>query len=292
MTNRIIFGDNLPILQGLPASSVDCVYLDPPWATGKVQKRVYTRTERSEIGDRTGFQGERYQTEKIGASAFDDSLTGDAYLDFLRPRLIELHRILKPTGTLYFHGDWHAIHYVKVMLDGIFGREKYLGSVIWAYDFGARTKRRWPQKHNEILHYAKTEHYVHNYDEIDRIPYLAPALVGPEKAALGKSPTSVWWMTIVSPTGHEKLGYATQKPIKLLNRIVRASCPKGGVVLDPFAGSGTTGAAALLADRKFILIDSSDDALRVMSKRFEGCDVVFDGVPEHLFFELTQSVTS
>lgn len=285
-SNRIVFGDNLPQLQRLPSESVDLVFFDPPFGRGYSQKRTFVRTHRDDdAGDRTGFQGQRYRTEKVSESSYDDGLTGDEYLDWLRPRCAELMRVLKKTGTLYCLLDWHSVHHAKVMLDALYGREKYLGSLVHHWDYGAKTKRRWPQKHSEILHYCKTEHYYHDADAADRVPYLAPELVGPEKAAQGKRLTNVWFITI--PAGHERVGYATQKPLKLLDRIVRVSCPEGGLVLDPFAGSGTTGAAALLAKRRFILMDSHDEALRVMAKRFAGCaDVSFENVPERLLEEV------
>jgi site-specific DNA-methyltransferase (adenine-specific) len=265
----VVRADNLRVLTELPDGCADLIYLDPPFNTGKVQKRSTLRTRRDETGDRTGFQGRRYVTEQVATSSYTDSF--DDYLGFLEPRLRECHRLLAPTGSLYFHIDYREVHYCKVLLDRIFGREAFLNEIIWAYDYGARTKSRWPAKHDNILFYARDpERYVFNVDDIDRIPYMAPGLVGPEKAARGKLPTDTWWHTIVSPTGKEKLGYATQKPLGILQRIVRASSPPGGLVLDAFAGSGTAGAAALSAGRRFLLIDESADALAVMRRRFAG----------------------
>ena len=208
-------------------------------------------------------------------SAFDD------YLGFLEPRLREAHRVLHPTGSLYFHIDFREVHYCKILLDQIFGRGSFLNEIIWAYDYGARTKSRWPPKHDNILLYVKDAgQYVFNVEEIDRIAYMAPTLVGPEKAARGKLPTDTWWHTIVSPTGKEKLGYPTQKPLGILNRIVRASSPPGGLVLDFFAGSGTAGYAALRCGRRFVLVDDNPEAIAVMHKRFAGeRDVVFHDAP-------------
>ncbi len=254
MRNTIYFGDNLPILKSLPSESVDLIYIDPPFNTGKSQSRTQIKTERSEQGDRTGFAGRRYETIKIGSKGYADLF--DDYLAFLAPRLEEARRLLKPRGSLYFHIDYREAHYCKLLLDTIFGRESFLNEIIWAYDYGARTKKKWPPKHDNILWYAKDpKHYIYNVEDIDRIPYMAPGLVGPEKAARGKLPTDTWWHTIVATNGKEKTGYPTQKPLGILRRIIRASSDPGNVVLDFFAGSGTTGAACLELERKFILVD-------------------------------------
>jgi len=271
MPNRIYFADNLPVLQSLPAESIDLIYIDPPFNTGRTQARKQLQTVRDEQnGDRVGFQGRSYRTVSLGERAYQDQF--DDYLGFLEPRLIEARRVLKPNGSLYFHIDYREVHYCKVLLDGIFGRESFLNEIIWAYDYGARTKKKWPAKHDNILWYAKNSRdYVYNVDEIERIPYMAPGLVGPEKAARGKLPTDTWWHTIVPTNSREKTGYPTQKPLGILRRIVQASSPPGGVVLDFFAGSGTTGAVCLELGRSFILIDSNPQAMQVMSKRFAGC---------------------
>lgn len=282
MGNKIIFGDNLEVLRTLPSESVSLIYIDPPFNTGKVQARKHLRTTRSEDGDRIGFQGARYKTEVLGEKAYSDVF--ENYLAFLKPRLEEAHRILTPTGSLYFHIDYREVHYCKILLDEIFGRDSFLNEIIWAYDYGARSKVRWPAKHDNILWYAKDpENYVFNYDEVDRIPYMAPGLVGPEKAALGKTPTDTWWHTIVSPNGKEKTGYPTQKPLGIIKRIVTASSKPGDLVMDFFAGSGTFGEAALLLGRKFILADNNPEALEVMAKRFAG-------YPEIQFVNYTPAV--
>jgi site-specific DNA-methyltransferase (adenine-specific) len=193
----------------------------------------------------------------------------DDYLAFLEPRLVEAYRILKPHGSLYFHIDYREVHYCKVLLDAIFGRDHFMNEIIWAYDYGARTKRKWPPKHDNILWYVKDRfHYTYNVDEIERIPYMAPGLVGAEKAARGKLPTDTWWHTIVPTNSHEKTGYPTQKPLGILRRIIQASSNPGEVVMDFFAGSGTTGMAAWELGRQFILIDNNLQALEVMAKRF------------------------
>jgi len=267
MPNRIYFTDNLTALQSLPDGSVDLIYIDPPFNTGRIQARTQIKTERSENGDRTGFQGKRYETIRIGQKSYADLF--DDYLAFLEPRLVEAHRVLKPHGSLYFHIDYREVHYCKILLDGIFGRESFLNEIIWAYDYGARTKKKWPPKHDNILWYAKDpKNYTFNVSAIDRIPYMAPGLVGPEKAARGKLPTDVWWQTIVATNSKEKTGYPTQKPVAILNRIILASSNPGDIVLDFFAGSGTVGEVCLKHGRQFILVDNNPAAIEVMHRRF------------------------
>jgi len=270
MSNRIYLADNLPVLQSLPSESVDLIYIDPPFNTGRTQARKQLHTVHDEQnGDRVGFQGRSYRTVSLGERAYHDQF--DDYLGFLEPRLIEARRLLKANGSLYFHIDYREVHYCKVLLDGIFGRESFLNEIIWAYDYGGRTRKKWPAKHDNILWYAKDpRNYIYNVDDIERIPYMAPGLVGAEKAARGKLPTDTWWHTIVPTNSHEKTGYPTQKPLGILRRIVRASSPPGGLVLDFFAGSGTTGAVCLELERNFILIDSNPQAMQVMAKRFSG----------------------
>ncbi len=276
MPYRIYFGDNLPILESLPSGSVDLIYIDPPFNTGKVQSRTQMKTVRSVEGDRTGFAGQRYRTIKVGSKGYADIF--DDFLAFLAPRLEEAYRLLAPHGSLYFHIDYREVHYCKVLLDGIFGRDGFINEIIWAYDYGGKPKSRWPAKHDNILFYAKDpEHFTFNVDDIEREPYMAPGLVGPEKAARGKLPTDTWWHTIVSTNGAEKTGYPTQKPLGVINRIVTASSCPGDTVLDFFAGSGTVGESCLKLGRKFILIDNNPEALAVMARRFAGREVDWIG---------------
>ena len=272
-------GDNLEVLARIPDACIDLVYIDPPFNTGRTQRNTQLRMVRDEVGDRTGFKGQRYRTTAVSSRAFADSY--DDYLGFLAPRIAELHRVLKPTGSLYFHIDYREVHYCKVMIDQIFGRECFLNEIIWAYDYGARATRKWPAKHDNILWYARdASQYWFDSEEVDRIPYMAPDLVGATKAARGKLPTDTWWHTIVSPTGKEKLGYPTQKPLGILRRIVRSSCPPGGVVLDVFAGSGTLGAAALESGRRFALVDHNPEAIEVMKRRFASAGATVRFEPE------------
>lgn len=263
----IYLADNLDVLRVIPTESVSLIYIDPPFNTGKLQSRTLLQTAQDKDGDRIGFQGRSYKTIRLGTRAFPDAF--DDYLAFLEPRLLEAHRILASNGTIYVHLDYREVHYVKVLLDGIFGRECFLNEIIWAYDFGGRSTRRWPAKHDNILVYVKKpDEYVFNADAIDRIPYLAPGLVGPEKTARGKLPTDTWWHTIVPTSGKEKTGYPTQKPLGVLRRIIAASSNPGDLILDFFAGSGTTGVAALELGRRFMLVDNNEEALRVMARRF------------------------
>ena len=267
------FGDNLPVLRQMSSGSVDLVYADPPFNTGRTQSRTRLRTVREAGGDRTGFGGRRYRTVRGETRAFADAF--DDYMAFLAPRLREVHRLLAPTGSLYLHLDYREVHYAKLLLDDIFGRECFVNEIIWAYDFGGRPKRRWPAKHDNILFYAKDpDRYFFDSEAVERIPYMAPGLVGPEKAARGKLPTDTWWHTIVPTNGKERTGYPTQKPLGVVRRIVQASSRPGDLVLDPFAGSGTLGAAAYELGRRFVLIDDNPEALEVMTRRFSGMDAV------------------
>jgi site-specific DNA-methyltransferase (adenine-specific) len=266
--NRIFFGDNLPILKSLPDEHVDLIYIDPPFNTGKKQNRKQIKTTRSVDGDRIGFAGKRYETTEVSTKGYSDVF--DDYLAFLEPRLIEAARVLVSHGTLYFHIDYREVHYCKVLLDQIFGRDCFLNEIIWAYDFGGRSRKKWPAKHDNILVYVKDpENYTFNIDDIDRIPYMAPGLVGPEKAKKGKLPTDTWWHTIVGTNSKEKTGYPTQKPLGILERIIRASSNPGDTVLDFFAGSGTTGISCIGLNRQFILIDNNPQSLEVLKNRFQ-----------------------
>ncbi|MCS6923789.1 MAG: site-specific DNA-methyltransferase [Fimbriimonadales bacterium] len=264
--NLILYGDNMQYLPQLPDSAFRLIYIDPPFNTGKVQQRTRIRATASANGTRIGFGNRKYTVQSYESPVYEDDF--DDYLAFLRPRLIEAHRLLTPDGSLFVHLDYREVHYVKVMLDEIFGRKSFINEIIWAYDYGGRSKRRWPAKHDNILWYAKDpENYVFNYEAIDRIPYMAPSLVGAEKAARGKTPTDVWWLTIVPTASKEKTGYPTQKPLRLLERIIRVHSQAGDWVLDFFAGSGTTGEAAARLGRRFVLIDNHPEAIAVMARR-------------------------
>ena len=265
---NIHFGNNMDVLKEMDSGSVNLVYVDPPFNTGKIQSRKRIETVRSEDGDRIGFKGHTYKTRVLGEQSFFDIY--DDYIRFLRDRIEQTERVLTSDGSFFLHLDYREIHYAKVMCDEVFGRESFINEIIWSYDYGGRSKSRWSAKHDNILWYAKDpKNFTYRYDDIDRIPYMAPGLVGAEKAAKGKTPTDSWWHTIVSPNGKEKTGYPTQKPLGIINRIIRVHSNPGDVILDYFAGSGTTGIAALAERRKVILVDNNRQALEVMCKRFD-----------------------
>ncbi len=248
MSISIFEGDNLSVLRQLEDESFDLIYIDPPFNTGRKQQ--------------------------LRGLSFDDCF--DDFLSFIEPRMIEAHRLLKPHGSLFFHIDYREVHYSKVLIDKIFGRESFINEIVWAYDYGGRSKKRWSAKHDNILWYAKDpKNYTFNFEEMDRIPYMAPGLVGKEKAARGKTPTDVWWHTIVPTNGKERNGYPTQKPLGILNRIIKVHTSPGDRVLDFFAGSGTTGEAALRLGRSAVLIDKNEEAIRVMRERLAFAEPLF-----------------
>jgi site-specific DNA-methyltransferase (adenine-specific) len=264
---QIILGENLEVLGTLPSGFARLLYIDPPFNTGKVQKRErITVAEDRETGSRTGFGGRRYAVEKLASSSFEDQF--DDFERFLMPRIEKAVRCLTKDASLFVHLDSREVHYVKVALDRLLGREKFKNEIIWAYDYGGRSKNRWPAKHDTILWYAlDPSNYVFNFDAMDRVPYLAPGLVGKEKAERGKTPTDVWWHTIVPTNSREKSGYPTQKPLGVLSRIVKIHSQPGDVVLDFFAGSGTTGVAAARHGRGFVLVDDNPEAVRIAARR-------------------------
>ena len=266
--NRLAHGDCLEVTARYASDAFPLIYLDPPFNTGSRRSVTRLRVARDESAARVGFGGRRYAVTRGEKRSFGDAF--DDYAAWLEPRLREAHRLLRGDGTLYLHLDYREVHYAKVLLDGIFGRPNFLNEVIWAYDYGGRSRTRWPPKHDNILVYVKDrERYVFNYADMDREPYMAPGLVGPEKAARGKTPTDTWWHTVVPTGGTERTGYPTQKPLGVLSRIVRASSRPGDVVLDFFCGSGTTGVAAHQAGRRFVMVDSSAEAIRVTSARLD-----------------------
>ena len=273
--NLVLIGDNLAHLKTMPSESVQLIYIDPPFNTGRRQTRGKSTTTRSETGNRIGFKGQRYNIVRDTVLGYDDEFSD--YWSFLEPRLEEAWRLLNETGTLYLHLDFREAHYAKVLLDALFGRENFLNEIIWAYDYGAKSKSRWPAKHDTILVYVKnSEKYYFDSTSVDREPYMAPGLVTPEKVAKGKLPTDVWWHTIVSPTGTEKTGYPTQKPVGILRRIIQASSKPGDLVVDFFGGSGTTGFAAAELGRNFVLMDRNPEAIEVMRDRFASASIPVD----------------
>ena len=274
----VVTGDSATVLPQLPAGSFQMAYLDPPFNTGRRRTgRSAAATPPGAVGGDadpaaaavTGFRGRTYAQVRRALHSYDDRFTD--YWGFLEPILVEVRRLLADTGTLYLHLDYREAHYAKVMLDALLGRDCFVNEIIWAYDYGGRSRRRWPTKHDTILMYVKDpDAYFFDSAEVDREPYMAPGLVTAEKAARGKLPTDVWWHTIVSPTGREKTGYPTQKPEGILRRMVAASTRPGDAVLDPFAGSGTTGAVASSLGRRYVLVDSNPDAVAVARTRLPG----------------------
>jgi site-specific DNA-methyltransferase (adenine-specific) len=270
--DTIVHGDNLAVARSLPDGAFRLIYLDPPFNTGKTQRRQRMTVTRADDG-RVGFGGRSYTTERGEVSRYAD--TFDDYWAFLEPRLVEARRLLDDAGTIYLHLDYREAHYAKVALDRLFGRECFLNEIIWAYDYGGKSTRRWPSKHDTILVYVKDpERYYFDSAAVDREPYMAPGLVTPEKAERGKLPTDVWWHTIVPTNGRERTGYATQKPEGILRRIVQASSAAGDAVLDLFAGSGTTGAVAAALGRRYLLVDESAEAIAVMRSRLPDARVI------------------
>jgi site-specific DNA-methyltransferase (adenine-specific) len=262
----LIAGDNALALDRLPAQAFDLVYMDPPFNTGRAQARRTLAVAANADGDRTGFGGRRYSSRLLQTLSYDDAFSD--YLGFLAPRIERARELLAPHGTLYFHIDYREAHYCKLLLDELFGRDAFLNEIIWSYDYGAKPRRRWPAKHDTILAYVRTPGAHHfDADAVEREPYMAPGLVGPEKAARGKRPTDVWFHTIVPTNGREKTGYPTQKPAGVVRRLVAASSRPGGWCLDPFAGSGTLGAVCRELGRRFVLVDDSPVALDVIKAR-------------------------
>jgi site-specific DNA-methyltransferase (adenine-specific) len=264
---RILLSECLACLPSLPNACARLIYIDPPFNTGRAQKRDRFRARADAAqGSRAGFAGKRYSIERIESSSYTDRF--DDYLDFLIPRIEAALHCLTRDGSLFVHLDAHEVHYVKVALDRLLGRDRFMNEIIWAYDYGARSKSRWPAKHDTILWYAlDPQDYVFEFEAMDRLPYMAPKLVTPAKAARGKTPTDVWWHTIVPTNSKQKTGYPTQKPLGILERIVKVHSRPGDVVLDFFAGSGTTGEAAAKNGRDFILIDDNPDAAQIMRHR-------------------------
>lgn len=269
MNHKIYIGDNLGRLKKENDNSIDLIYIDPPFNTGKSQQRTQIRTKKSLNGDRVGFQGDTYETEKIGTKSYNDKFEDpieDYLMTFLKPRLEEAHRILAEHGTLYFHIDFREVHTCRILLDHIFGEENFLNEIIWAYDYGGRSRDRWPAKHDNILMYSKNKSKVFfDFEELDKINFRAPKNGKTKKI----KPTDCWWHTIVPTNSKARTGYPTQKPVGILNRLIQASSRENDTVLDFFAGSGTTGESCLQLNRKFILMDKNSQAQEVMKKRFE-----------------------
>ena len=265
-SGAVVEADNLALLATLPDGSVDLAYADPPFATGTPRRLQTIRLGTGER-ERRGFRGGRERYEVTSDLAYEDGLPLADHLAALRERVREIHRVLAPDGSLYLHVDWRTVHHARLMLDEVFGPDRFLNEIVWAYDYGGRSPGRWPRKHDTILWYAKGDACTFERDAIDRVPYMAPGLVGPDKASRGKVPTDVWWMTIVPPGSKERTGYPTQKPVRLLERIIAASSRPGELVLDPYGGSGTTGVAAARLGRRWLLADRNPEAVGIARRR-------------------------
>lgn len=265
-TGTVVEADNLDVLRALPDATVDLAYADPPFATGRSRRLASIRTGAGEQV-RRGFGGREYRYEVVRDLAWADDMPLDLHLEMLHARIVEVRRVLAPRGSIYLHVDWRTVHHARLLLDEVFGAERFLNEIVWAYDYGGRPRDRWPRKHDTILWYARGDEWTFDRAAIDRVPYLAPGLVGPEKAARGKLPTDVWWLTIVPPGSRERTGYPTQKPVRLLERMIAASSRPGDLVLDPYAGSGTTGVAAARLGRRWLLVDRNPEAVQIARAR-------------------------
>ncbi len=272
----VVTGTAQETLNNLDERVLDLIYIDPPFNTGITQTKTTTKSRQTlEEDGVAGFGGKKYLRETVDAVGYSDSHE-DFIESFLKPVIDLSYSRLKDHGALYLHLDYREVHYAKVLLDSIFGRDNFLNEIIWAYDYGGKAKTRWPAKHDNILFYVKDrKNYKFNTDQIDREPYMAPGLVTKEKAERGKLPTDVWWHTIVSPTGHEKSGYPNQKPLGILRRILGASSDAGDIVADFFSGSGTTAVAANEMGRRFIVSDINPKAIEVTSNRLENIGAQF-----------------
>lgn len=263
---QIIHGDNLIELPKLPEKFATLIYIDPPYNTGKTQKRDRISVIASEEGDRVGFGGKTFETTHIDSPTYED--TFEDFEGFLMPRIKESLRCLTNNGSILIHLDWREVHYIKVAMDKLLGRDHFINEIIWSYDFGGRSKKKWSNKHDTILWYAlDPKNYIFNFEAMERIPYMAPGLVGAEKAERGKTPTDVLWNTIVPTQGTEKTGYPTQKPMKLLEMIFLVQSNPGDTILDYFCGSGTTGAVAKKNGRGYVLIDENEEAIKITTER-------------------------
>jgi len=270
-TNIIYCGDCLNKLKELPDESVDLIYIDPPFNSKRNYVAFWQEQEKRHFED-------RFESVQV-------------YLDYMRPRLIELYRVLKITGSFYYHCDWHASHYIKVLLDrdDLFGYNNFRNEIVWCYTAPTNTRKNFPRKHDIILRYAKSDKWVFNYEDVS-IPYsnetVSRTFRGAGNTGLyldkdpevkhrnrlkskGKIPESWWVISRLQGNALERLGYPTQKPISLLERIIKVSSNEGDIILDAFCGCGTTLEVAQNEKRKWIGIDISPTSCRVMAKRLE-----------------------
>jgi len=275
MINKLICGDNLEVLRKIPKESIDLIYIDPPFFTNKQYEVVW---------------GDEAETR-----SFEDRWEGgvEHFISWLKPRVQAMHDVLKPTGSFYLHCDWHANAHIRIMLDKIFGKENFQNEIIWHYTAGARGKNRWARKHDNIYFYTKSGKWTFNWEAIAE-PFTSGMTKwrytkGGQKEKsmpIGRVPDDVFNIQIINTMAKERVGYPTQKPEALLERIIRASSNPGDVVADFFCGCGTTVAVAQKLKRKWIGVDISPTAIKIMERRLEkwlntikGRDYVCEGIP-------------
>jgi DNA modification methylase len=318
--NRLYYGDNLDILREfIPSGSVDLVYLDPPFNSEKNYNVIFKKRSDKDSNEAssqilafedtwrwTAEDEDRYETllDTLDTSATDAlvalrRILGPSdmmsYIIMMTPRLVELHRALKPTGTLYLHCDPSASHYLKVLLDAIFGPANFGNEIIWAYQYGGRSKKAFGRKHDVIFRYTKTQKFTFNSDSpAVRIPHLQTSIEQNFRytdengrryreatwpsgkkyryyADEGRLRDDVWTdINAIHSQEAERLGYPTQKPKALLKIIIEASSNPGDVVLDPFCGCGTAVVAAEDLGRQWVGIDVTYLAIELISRRLRG----------------------
>lgn len=278
--NRFYSGDNLGVLRGFDAGSVDLIYLDPPFNS----KRLYVGTKGSaaagasfkdiwtldDVGAWQTELGDSDLTDYLRTIARAHSEPMMAYTIYMTLRIIELRRVLKETGALYLHCDPTASHYLKIVLDIVFGKDAFRNEIIWSYRTGGVSKKHWARKHDVILFYAKPK-YQHNPMQ-ERI-YYDKAFFTSKVDKTGKHYADVYLRDVwedIKPLlnlSKERTGYPTQKPVALLERIITASSQEGDIVLDPFCGGGTTCEAAAKLGRRWIGIDIEPRARELLAER-------------------------
>jgi len=266
--NLLICGDNLKALDDLKKRGVqaDLIYLDPPFFSNRHYEVVW--------GDEAEIR------------SFKDRWAGgiNVYIEWMKERVVKMYEVLKDTGSFYLHCDWHASHYLKVMLDEIFGYHNFRNEIVWCYRGAGYPKKDFGRRHDIIFRYSKSDKYILNVDAI-RESYATATVerfkhyignirkgkdFGLQKLhALGKHPDDWWQIQPIAPSAKERLGYPTQKPEALLEKIIKASSNKNDLVLDPFCGCGTAMAVSQLLGRKWIGIDISPTAINVVEKRLD-----------------------
>ena len=290
--NILYYGDNLDVLrEHVDRESVDLIYLDPPFNSNATYNVLFAEQNGSRAAAQIRAFEDTWQWDKVAAEAYQEvveaggpvseamqafrTFLGEsnllAYLSMMAPRLVELRRVLKPTGSIYLHCDPTASHYLKMLMDAVFGAGQFQNEFIWYYSGGGASKRRWARKHDVILFYSKGREWTFNADEV-RVPYKwtdgQRRADGSERdLEAGKLPDDVWEHHSLMPWAGEQLGYQTQKPEALLERIIKASSNEGDTVLDPFCGCGTTIAVAERLKRRWVGIDITQAGIVVIKKR-------------------------